>query len=78
MPELQRLHDGDEGINRGNGLNISFSSPHSLSLASSEAAAPQGKSGNAAEMLTISPKSILLPQKAGTNAAAMVALGQHS
>ena len=31
-----------------------------------------------AELFTISPKSILLPQKAGTNAAAIVALGQHS
>ena len=30
MPELQRLHDEDEGTNRDSGLNMSFSSQHSL------------------------------------------------
>ena len=73
MPELQRLHNEDEGTNRDNGLNLSFSSQHSLCLAGSEAAAPKGKSGNAAEMLTRCHKSKLLMQKAGTNAAAIVA-----
>ena len=30
MPELQRLHDEDEGTNRDIGLNMSLSSQHSL------------------------------------------------
>ena len=81
MPELQRLHDEDEGTNRDSGLNMSFSSQHSLvltlCLASSAAARPKGKSGNAAGMLTRALKSVFLLQIAATKAAAVGAASQH-